>query len=443
MRGRGLYTCSTGELFAGAGNRLYFIDSGFVFHEVCPINDGLNPLTMIDNGRKLIVATGETGVGYQIDIVSKAVETIDANFLGAVGAGYVDGFLVFTQPSTKNWYSSLLNVTTFDPLYIAAKTGRPDLLQSLIVVHRETWLIGTKTTEVWYDAGAPLFPFAETAGVFIEHGTVAPYSVVSHGLQIFWLSQDKDGRAIVVMVASYEAKRISTYAIENELSKYDYIGDAIGQIYQVEGHVFYMLTFPSADKTWVFDMMEGLWHEETWTDGDGNEHRHRACAVAYAYGHHVALDWQTSQLYFMDLNVVDDDWAPIVCRRGFPHLNKDSNRISYPSFIAEMQVGTIPGGVQYIDQYAFNDDFNSDFDIRGPDIYYPLDPKISLRYSDDRGASWSNPIEQTIGKSGQYLTSIQWNRLGMGRDRVFELFWALPCKTALNGANIIAVPFGS
>lgn len=442
-RARGLYTASRGDLFAAFSNMLYWIDSGWTFHSICEISDTLSPVTMIDNGGSLIVATGEPDVGYLIDIPTKLVQDLPENFLGATGAGYVDGFLVFSQPQSKNFYSSLLNVIEFDAFYIAAKTGRPDLLQTLIIVHREIWLIGTKTTEVWFNAGAPQFPFAEQQGVFIEHGTIAPYSVMSHGLVVFFISQDKDGRAIVVMITAYEAKRVSTYAIETEFSKYSRLDDAVGQIYQMEGHVYYILHFPTADKTWVFDMMEGLWHEEGWNDADGNEHRSRACSIAYAYGRHVAADWQNGILYDMSLDIYDDNRAPIVCRRGFPHLNKDSRRVSYSGFIAEMQVGTILGGVQYVDEFAFSNGFSSGFDIREPDTLYVDDPKISLRYSDDRGASWSNPIEQTIGATGKYLTSIQFNRLGMARDRVFELFWALPCKTALNGANIDVVPFGS
>jgi hypothetical protein len=70
-------------------------------------------------------------------------------------------------------------------------------------------------------------------------------------------------------------------------------------------------------------------------------------------------------------------------------------------------------------------------------------PKVSLRYSDTRGASWGNPVTQTIGSTGQYITSIQFRRLGLGRDRVFELFWDFPYQTALTGAYIDAEPVGT
>ena len=60
----------------------------------------------------------------------------------------------------------------------------------------------------------------------------------------------------------------------------------------------------------------------------------------------------------------------------------------------------------------------------------------SLVWSDTGGASWGNPVMQSIGSSGQYLTSPQWSRLGYARDRVYELSWSAPCKMALNGGYL-------
>ena len=43
---------------------------------------------------------------------------------------------------------------------------------------------------------------------------------------------------------------------------------------------------------------------------------------------------------------------------------------------------------------------------------------------------------QSIGTFGSYLTNVQWRRLGMARDRVFEISWALDAEVVLNGAYI-------
>lgn len=98
---------------------------------------------------------------------------------------------------------------------------------------------------------------------------------------------------MVMMGSNYNATRISTHAIEHQIQQYSILYDAVGYIYQEEGHMFYMLSFPSADATWCYDIASGLWHERAWNDSNGIEHRHRSQVFASAYGTSVVGDWQT------------------------------------------------------------------------------------------------------------------------------------------------------
>ena len=66
----------------------------------------------------------------------------------------------------------------------------------------------------------------------------------------------------------------------------------------------------------------------------------------------------------------------------------------------------------------------------------PAAPQVLLRWSDDRGRTFGNPVAGSIGATGNYLTSIQYNRLGMARDRVFEVSWDAPVDTGLQGAFV-------
>jgi hypothetical protein len=75
--------------------------------------------------------------------------------------------------------------------------------------------------------------------------------------------------------------------------------------------------------------------------------------------------------------------------------------------------------------------------VTEPDLERNL---ISLRWSDDRGHSYGSPVSQDIGAIGEYRTSLQWQRLGMCRDRSFEIFWSVPMPTALQGCWIDVTP---
>lgn len=427
------YTASNGDFYEVLGQTVYYTPPNWIRIPLGQIATSGTPVSMADNGLAILLVDGSSN-GYAIDLTTKRFAPVSGQngaFYGGDRVDYVDTFFLLNRPGTAQWYISLSNVdfsnltgtvsptataAAFDPLDIVSKTGHPDPIQALIVMHREVWLIGTQTTEVWYDAGASDFAFAELPGVFIEHGAVAKYSIAKQDLSVFWLSQDLQGQAIVLMGNQYAAKRISTHAIEQQIQQYSDVTDAIGFTYQQLGHTFYVLTFPSGDATWVYDVAEGLWHERTWTDEDGKEHRWRGNNCANAYGVNVAGDWETGALYQLDLNTFTDNGDPIVRRRGFPIMRQDNSRVEYTRLVLDMAVGDVP------------------------DTLVTQEPQVSLRYSDDGGKGWSNPRLGGIGAAGEYNRSVVFPRLGMGRRRVFEMFWDCPNFTALNGGDVTFIP---
>jgi hypothetical protein len=68
-------------------------------------------------------------------------------------------------------------------------------------------------------------------------------------------------KGIVYRANGYTAQRISTHAVEWQIQQYGNLSDAIAYTYQQDGHSFYVLIFPSANTTWVFDVATSLWHE--------------------------------------------------------------------------------------------------------------------------------------------------------------------------------------
>jgi len=64
--------------------------------------------------------------------------------------------------------------------------------------------------------------------------------------------------------------------------------------------------------------------------------------------------------------------------------------------------------------------------------------ELCLDWSDDRGHTFGVPVCQPMNSWG-FLTSLQWQRLGMARDRVFRLTWTCADHTALQGAWVTAI----
>lgn len=409
---RGLYFATNGKLFGVCGNKVYYINDAFDLTELGTISSSSGVVNMIDNGRSVILVAGSTG--YTITLSDNSFGVINqSSFYGGATVQYGDGYFVLPRPNSTQFYISLAFETNFDALDFAGKTGFSDPLVTLQVTKRYIYLLGSLTTEVWYNAGGAAFPYERMPGAFIQHGCIAPQSAAQMDGAVYWLSQSKEGKCIVVRTENYDAKRISTHAIENEFQSYEKIDDAIGFTMQMEGHFWYVLTFPSADKTWVYDLASSQWTEWLWLDEQGQFRRHRASCFAYAYGKLVMGDWENGKLYEASPDVMTDDGGPISRLRSFAHMVDDGNRVMYREFIADFQVG----------EGASNGEV-----------------PLYLRWSDTKGASWGNYIEESFGLEGDYLKSVQFQRLGMARDRVFELSWSAPVKTALNGAFVQMIP---
>ena len=424
--GRGLYWANSDRLFYAVGNTIYLVSSTWGLQAIGQISTTVGRVSMADNGTTMLIGDG-SGASYQVNLSSLAFSQITAGnnsppsgsgsvygFYGFDRVDAIDGYLVMNQPGTQNFYSTYENEIVFDALYFAEKNGYSDLLVTVIVARRQIWLIGERTTEIWYDAGAtPGLPFAIIPGPFIHHGCSAKHSVAQIDGAVFWLSQDQAGNTIMARGDGGMAERISTHAIEQEWQSYSEVSDATGFTFQVGGHSFYQINFPNADKSWRWDETTRLWHEVAWTDGDGQNHRHRVDCVANAYGIVVGADWQTGQLYKIDPDAYTDAGAPMFWRRGFPHSMSDGKRVIYPGFTLDIEAATTASTTP---------------------------AQVLLRWSDDRGRSWSEPLSQSVGAVGQYLTQPKWSRLGLARDRVWEVFGVVPGRLAINGAFLDPAP---
>ncbi len=412
---RGLYRASNDSVYGVCGSSVYYIDLSWTLHLLGTILTTTNPVSMADNGIDLVLVDGSTH-GYVIQLNNNAFSVLTDStntFVGADKIDYLDTFFLFNHTATQTFYCSLSNSISFDPLYIANKTAYADRLVTLAVVRREIWLLGERTTEVWYDSGGSAFPFSAVPGAFMGHGCAAKYSVQVINDAIFWLGQDQQGNAIVFMGANYQAQPISTHAMANEFQAYATVADAVAHTYQIQGHVFYVLSFPTADRTWVYDTTSGMWHERLSMDSNGLLHRHYGNVGTFAHGIYLIGDWRNGNLYQYDLNNFTDNGNAIQRIRSFPHIQNELKRVSHTQFIVDMQTGATTDPTQA--------------------------PEVDLTYSDDRGASWGMPRTQSMGQVGQTNLVLSFRRLGIARDRVYQVSWSSPVMTALNGAYLEAV----
>ncbi len=441
-RGRCLYPATNGDLYAVVDTGVYYINPDLQWTFLGNmVNPGSTPVSMADNGQSAIVVDGSP-TGNAIDLKTNRPPTPasftqigDPNFLGSTRADLLDTFIILNKPGTNQWYCTTQGQIAFNALFIGVKTAWSDNILCVVAIEREVWIFGTQKSEVWYNAGGVPFPFQILTGVIIEQGCAAVYSVAKIDTNVYWLSQSPEGARMAMRGNSQNvAQRISNHGVEQEWLKYPRVDDAIGSVYQIEGHSFYRITFPTADKTWCFDEATKQWWEDNWLDGNGVLHRARNTFTAYAYGKNLGLDWATGQLYHLDMNYdLDGDTNPIPWIRSFPHVVSELHYVNHKEFTADIETGT-DSGTGEVDQFLspWSLGFSAGF---GPTTKVER-PMVNFRYSKDGGNNWSNGRPKRGISAGRYRSMMRWRGMGIARDMVFELSSTKQMSPALNGAFI-------
>jgi Phage stabilisation protein len=329
---------------------------------------------------------------------------------------YIDGYLIYNELNSNQFYVSDVDSINIDPLSFASAEGNPDLIVALAARSRDLIIFNEKSTEVFINTGNADFPFERAGGGYIEKGCVAPYSPSVIDSIAFWLGRDETGQGIVFAMQGLTPQRVSTHAIEQQISTYANIKDAVGYTYQKDGHSFYVLNF--AEATWVYDLTTRLWHQRA-SSASGPLLRHRAnfCAFASVSNHHIVGDYANNKVYLMKDNYFLDDTDPITRVRSSPHLSNNLKRGFISSFQLDMEVGV---GLDGSGQGS--------------------DPQVMLTYSKDGGHTYSSESWASAGKKvggiGEYKKRVIWRRLGQTRDMIFKVKVTDPVKVVLLGAEI-------
>lgn len=351
---------------------------------------------METNGRQLCIVTEPDG--YIYSEADGLQQITDPDFPGASSVTYQDGYLIFTVPNTGEFFiSALLEGMDYDALEYANAESKPDDVIRVFSDHREVWLFGKRTTEIWYNSGNADFPFERISNAALERGCAAKRSVAKMDNTVFWLADDLTVRK----AEGYNPRRISTHALEKEIKKFNY-EEAIAWAYTDEGHSFYVLTFPG-EATFVYDASTGLWHERESYGVKG----WNATTYCNAYGKHLV---GADKICELDLDVGEDDGKPLVSLAiSVPYGDNTDVVHTMPRFQLDIEAGV------------------------GLATGQGEDPQIMLRFSDDGGRTWSNEIWETMGKGGDYSHRAEWTRLGSFRQRVIEISISDPVKRSIMG----------
>jgi len=440
-------TIYIGQTVQGAGVTAGSVITAFV----SGTSGGVGVYTLSANST---VAVGVTMYGLNFSVLPSS----DGAFSGGTTVDIVDNYFVYSRPDSQQWGSSDLLSPISPQLSFGSKDGAPDNLVALIVDHREVYLMGEVSSEVWTDVGAVPFPFQRIPGTSTQHGCAAQFSLARLGNSFAYVSRNIRGQAQIMQMNGYQPQRISTHAVENSLVG-EYIDDAVAWTYQLEGHEVYVVTFPSIGQglTWCYDVASEMWHKWLYTNTNGTYSRHRGNCCCVFQGMVLVGDYENGRIYELDKTNYTDDGQHVRRLRRAPHLVTDLQRQYFEELQIQFQPGVGMGGIniQAPNPVIYTSSplviTPSETKTIAPTaileigIYSSINdttpatyPQAMLRWSNDGGSTWSREYWTTIGQQGKYKNRAIWRRLGQARDRVFEVSITDPVKAVIVSANLKA-----
>lgn len=418
--GRGNYYASAADLkLAVIGNTLYtYTDSTET--AVGTLSTSSGQVFFADNGvtpgggNQVMLVDGADGYIYNVDTDAFTnIETVSADFPDLPQTvTFQDGYFIVNAGGTGRFYiSELYDGLSWEALEFATAEGDPDNLVAVKNDRRELWLFGGRTTEIWYNSGDADFPFSRYQGGFFETGCAAKGSVAKFDNSMVWLSANERGSRQFVRGVDGGATIISTPSVSWQLGRYSTVADARAYAFQIDGHEFYVCTFPTANVTWVYDAVSKEWFKWSYYE-DGQHKQFRGAFYCFDGSNHIVLDHTNGNTYTLSSTVYADNSDPMILERVGVHLYFDGRRMQVQEFelLMETGVGLVTGQGSA--------------------------PLAMLSWSKDGGHTYGNELTRSIGAIGRYLTRAVWRKIGSARDIVFKVKVSDPIPVTITGAFV-------
>ena len=373
------------KLYAVIRNTVYEIDDNKNYSSLGTIGTSSGFVDMTD-GLELGIFD-ETGGWY----VSNSVLTQISGEPTPSGATSQDGYHIVSKYDTDEIYIPTQDdITSWDATDFATAEGDSDKLVSPVSVERQLWLIGERTSEIWYNSGDS-FPFSRNPGGFTKIGCRAKRSIATFEDELMFLS-DKNH---VVRKQGLKLVPVSTYQIDYLLSTLD-TSTAVAFMYRQDGHVFYEMSI--GNKTICYDLTTSFWH--TRASGTKDNRSRANCAVRFDDKVLVG-DYQNGKIYEYDLGTYKDNGETKRAIRTCQYVNTNDHYLFMGSLMLDMETSYQAG-------------------------------QIMMQISKDGGHTWSNERWKSLAEG--YNKRVKWNRLGAARMPIIRIIIADAVKRNINKA---------
>jgi hypothetical protein len=351
------------------------------------------------NGTYLVMANG--GRMVYTDGTANTAFIGDGDAPTAVThVAFLDTYILCNNVNTgKFHWSDVGTALNWSALSFATAEGSPDYVIALYVAWREVMLFGEESTEVWFNDGTT--PFARLSQGYTEGGCGAAYSVQFADNTWFYLD---DNRRVVRLVG--RTPKIMSGPYDKVIQKLTTISDAIGNIINIEGQAFYVITFPSDNLTLAYNYKDeswsqwGYWNEST-VEHDcwiGNDHVFISDWAVHLVGSRV-----DGKVYKMSHDYYDDAGNTVRKLRRTGHIDHDTfQRKRSREIILKLK-----RGVGKTDNLDPNDEFSM--------------PYATIKWRDNGNSVWKKERAIPLNRIGDTEFIHRMRAMGVYKTRQYEI----------------------
>lgn len=261
-------------------------------------------VSMASNGIEIMIVDGTAG--YIYDTGSTVFSQItDPQFpANPTTVTFLAGRFIVSQASTGRFFwCGLYTGLVWSALDFANAESSPDPLLAVLASSGQLVLFGTLTMEFWGISGTVDAAFSLVQGTPQEWGLAATWSLAKYDNSFACLVRNRMGEVMIAKLNGYVPQRISTPDIDSIINGYDLVSDASAYSYMLGGHPMYVINFPSAGATWLFDGASAQWSK---LKSFGLQ-RHRV-EFAFQYrGGVVGADYAIGRLYDIEPDALTDN----------------------------------------------------------------------------------------------------------------------------------------
>jgi hypothetical protein len=427
-------------------------NSGVVY-----ITENNRPQILISDNKYLYI--------YDPTLGSKLLIVPDLNFT----PGYVtfhDTYFIcaasndmtYAPPANNTWRLSLhnqgyLDTTAEDPddpvsawpsdaAHVGLLQSKPDNVQAVVRFPSKGNLIfvmGSITTEAWFDTGAQLFPYQRNNQFNIDYGCIQPATVAYMDEIVVWLAQNEKSGPIIMYSRGGMPEKITSDGIDYLFSTLQFPESSQAFLYRQDGHLFYHINFYLDNFSLFYDFNTQKFYHAS----DQNLNYFIAAEICFFKNQYYFVTKNNGNLFAFDTEFTTYQDVPNA-ESSTPQIYqipriRTCRNVRLPTqdyFVANDLGFTIESGQDDPFQQTYATDSSDDMLLLNGNTFALLDgesfnlvsevgltltdtpPSVWLSVSYDGGATFSPQWQQALPPQGYGRNKLMWWQCGVVNDMV-------------------------